>query len=125
MTVERDATRGSALVTYKNSFEAADIPVLILDLGLDVVDGVGGLGLMGGDLSGECLDEDLCTTAKTKDEVECRLLLDVAVREASSCSPAPRFGAVARCLRHPGSVNLSTGELPRLQSSPGAFADTW
>ena len=37
----------------------ADIPFLVLDLGFDVIDGVGGFDLQGDGLSGEGLDEDL------------------------------------------------------------------
>ena len=58
--------------------------LLVLDLGLDVVDGVGALDLKGDSLAGESLDEDLHTTAKTEDQVEGRLLLDVVVRQ---CAP--------------------------------------
>ena len=36
LLVERDATGGSALVTYIDSYEAANIPLVVLDLGLDV-----------------------------------------------------------------------------------------
>ena len=36
-----------------------DSPLLVLNLGLDVVDGVGGLNLEGDGLSGQSLDKDL------------------------------------------------------------------
>ena len=55
----------------------ADVPFLVLDLGLDVVDGVGGLHLELDVLAGECLDEDLYATTKTKDKVKGQLLLAV------------------------------------------------
>ena len=58
--------------------------LLVLDLGLDVLDGVGGLDLEGDGLAGERLDEDLHSSAKTKDEVERRLLLDVVVGQGAT-----------------------------------------
>merc|ERR1719469_957082 len=57
---------------------------LILDLGLHVIDGVGGLDLKGDGLAGEGLDEDLHTTAKTEDEMEGGLLLDVVIRKGTA-----------------------------------------
>ena len=58
--------------------------LLVLDLSLHVVDGVGGLDLKGNRLAGEGLDEDLHTTAETEDEMEGRLLLDVVIRESAA-----------------------------------------
>ena len=58
--------------------------LLVLDLRLDIVDGVGRLYLESDGLAGESLDEDLHTTAKAEDEVESRLLLDVVVGESTS-----------------------------------------
>ena len=58
--------------------------LLVLDLSLDVVDGVGRLNLEGDGLAGESLDEDLHTTAETEDEMESGLLLDVVVGEGSA-----------------------------------------
>ena len=55
--------------------------LLVLDLGLDILDGVGGLDLEGDSLTSEGLDKDLHTASQTKDQVEGRLLLDVVVRE--------------------------------------------
>ena len=57
---------------------------LVLNLGLHVLDGVGGLNLKGDGLSGEGLDEDLHTTTESKDEMEGRFLLDVVVREGAT-----------------------------------------
>ena len=51
--------------------------LLVLNLGLDVVDGVGGLDLKGNSLARQGLDEDLHSTAETEDQVKGRLLLDV------------------------------------------------
>jgi len=58
--------------------------LLVLDLGLDIVDGVGRLDLKGNGLAGEGLDENLHTTAETEDEVKGGLLLDVVVREGAA-----------------------------------------
>ena len=48
------------------------VPLLILDLGLDIVDGVRGLYLESDSLAGQGLDKDLHTTAKTEDFEEIR-----------------------------------------------------
>ena len=58
--------------------------LLVLDLGLDVLDGVGGLDLEGDGLAGESLDEDLHSTAETEDEVKGGFLLDVVVGEGAA-----------------------------------------
>jgi hypothetical protein len=58
--------------------------LLVLDLRLDVVDGVGGLNLQSDGLAGQSLDEDLHTTAEAQDEVEGGLLLDVVVGEGAA-----------------------------------------
>jgi len=57
---------------------------LVLDLGLDVFDGVSWLDIEGDGLSSKGLDEDLHTTSKSKDQMESGLLLDVVVTESSS-----------------------------------------
>jgi len=57
---------------------------LVLDLGLDVVDGVGALDLEGDGLSRQGLDEDLHATAETEDEMEGAFLLDVVVGEGAA-----------------------------------------
>jgi len=57
---------------------------LVLDLGLDVLNGVGWLDLEGDGLSSESLDEDLHTTSESEDEMEGGFLLDVVVGEGSS-----------------------------------------
>ena len=58
--------------------------LLVLDLGLDVIDGIGRFDLQSDSLTGEGLDEDLHTTAKSENEMESGLLLDVVIREGSS-----------------------------------------
>ena len=57
---------------------------LVLDLGFDVLDRVGGLDIKGDGLTSEGLDEDLHTSSKSKDQVKGGLLLDVVVGESSS-----------------------------------------
>ena len=58
---------------------------LVLDLGLDVLNGVIRLDVQGNLLSGEGLDEDLHgTTSKSKNKMQGRLLLNVVVRQGPS-----------------------------------------
>jgi len=57
---------------------------LVLDLGLDILDGVTGLDLERDRLARQCLDEDLHATAETEHEVKRRLLLDVVVRQGAT-----------------------------------------
>jgi len=58
--------------------------LLVLDLGLDVVNGIGRLNLKGDGLSGEGLDEDLHSSAKSQDQMESGLLLDVVVSKGTT-----------------------------------------
>merc|ERR1712050_371112 len=58
--------------------------LLVLDLSLDVLDGVGGLDFQGDGLASQGLDEDLHASAETQDQVQGALLLDVVVGESSS-----------------------------------------
>ncbi|CAA7405628.1 unnamed protein product [Spirodela intermedia] len=58
--------------------------LLVLDLGLYVVDGVGGLNLQGDGLAGEGLHEDLHPTTETEDKVKGGLLLDVVIGEGTA-----------------------------------------
>merc|ERR1711896_124897 len=58
--------------------------LLVLDLGLDVLNGVRGLDLQGDGLTGEGLDEDLHASPQSEHKVEGALLLDVVVGESSS-----------------------------------------
>ena len=55
--------------------------LLVLDLLLDIVNGVGGLNVESDGLSREGLNEDLHATAKAKDQVKGGLLLDVVVTQ--------------------------------------------
>ena len=58
--------------------------LLILNLGLDVVNGVRGLDIKSDGLSGKGLDEDLHTTSKSEDQMESGLFLDVVIRESTA-----------------------------------------
>merc|ERR1711990_662905 len=58
--------------------------LLVLDLGLDVLDGVGWFDLEGDGLTGEGLDEDLHASPQSEHKMEGALLLDVVVGESSS-----------------------------------------
>ena len=58
--------------------------LLILNLGLDVINSVGGLNFEGNGFTSEGLDKDLHTTTETKDKMESRLFLNVVVRQGST-----------------------------------------
>jgi hypothetical protein len=57
---------------------------LVLDLRLDIIDGVRRFDLEGDGLPGEGLDEDLHTATETEDEMEGRLLLNVVIRQSAA-----------------------------------------
>ena len=71
------ASEDETLLIRWNSF-------LVLNLSLDVVDGVRWLNLESDGLTGERLDEDLHTTAESEHQVQSRLLLNVVVGEGST-----------------------------------------
>ena len=71
------ASEDEALLIGRNTF-------LVLDLGLDIFNGVGGLDVQGDGLAGEGLHEDLHASAQSEDQVEGGLLLDVVVGESSA-----------------------------------------
>merc|ERR1711878_222878 len=58
--------------------------LLVLDLGLDILNGVRWLNLQGDGLASEGLDKDLHTTSQSEHKMKSALLLDVVVREGSS-----------------------------------------
>jgi len=70
-------SENESLLVWRDTF-------LILDLGLDVLNGVCWLDIEGDGLTSEGLDEDSHTTSKSEDEMEGRLLLDVVVGKGSS-----------------------------------------
>merc|ERR1719150_1333341 len=71
------SSKDETLLIWGNSF-------LVLDLGLDILNGVRGLNLKSDGLASESLDKDLHASAKSQDKMESRFLLDVVVREGSS-----------------------------------------
>jgi len=71
------AGEDETLLVWWNTF-------LVLNLGLDIFDSVGGLDLQGDGLAGQRLDEDLHTTTQAQNQVKGRLLLDVVVRQRAA-----------------------------------------
>merc|ERR1712039_1089256 len=71
------SSEDESLLIWGNTF-------FVLDLGLDVLNGVCGLDIEGDGLTSEGLDEDLHTTSKSENQMESGLLLDVVVREGSA-----------------------------------------
>merc|ERR1712227_175760 len=57
---------------------------LVLDLGLDIFNGVGWLNLQGDSFTGEGLDKNLHTSSQSQNQMQCRFLLNVVVRQSSS-----------------------------------------
>jgi hypothetical protein len=57
---------------------------LVLDLSLDVLNGVWGLNVESDGLSGKSLNENLHTTSESEDQMKCWLLLNVVVTEGST-----------------------------------------
>ncbi len=57
---------------------------LVLDLLLDVLDGITGLDFQSDRLPGESFDEDLHSSSQTKDQMEGGFFLDVVIGEGSS-----------------------------------------
>merc|ERR1712215_48233 len=68
------ASKDQPLLIWGDSF-------LILDLGLNILNGVRRLNLKGDGLSSQGLDKDLHTSPQPEDKMESGLLLDVVVRE--------------------------------------------
>merc|ERR1711974_460645 len=71
------ASKDQSRLIWGNAF-------LVLDLGLDVLNGVGRFDLEGDGLTGEGLDEDLHASPESEHKMEGALLLDVVVGESSS-----------------------------------------
>merc|ERR1712039_666941 len=80
--------KGSAILELLTSEDESLLiwgnTLLVLDLSLDVLDGVCGLNIKSDGLTSQSLDEDLHTTSESKDEMEGGLLLDVVVRKGSA-----------------------------------------
>jgi hypothetical protein len=58
--------------------------LLVLDLGLHIVNGVGTLNLQSDGLASQCLDEDLHPTPQAEHQVESALLLDVVISKGAA-----------------------------------------
>merc|ERR1712126_116607 len=58
--------------------------LLILDLGLDILNGIRWLNFQSNCLSCQSLDKDLHTSSQSEDQVKSGLLLDVVIGESSS-----------------------------------------
>merc|ERR1740129_1090795 len=71
------AGKDQSLLIWGNS-------LLVLNLGLDIFDGVRGLHFQGNGLAGQGLDEDLHTSTETEDQMQSGLLLDVVVRKSAA-----------------------------------------
>jgi hypothetical protein len=71
------SSEDESLLIGRNTF-------LVLDLGLDVLNGVRRLNIESDGLAGKGLDEDLHTTAESEDQVKSGLLLDVVVTESTA-----------------------------------------
>ncbi len=75
--------KGSAVLELLSSEDESLLvgwdTLLVLDFGLDVLNGVCWLDIKGDGLTSESLDEDLHTTSKSEDEMESGLLLDVVI----------------------------------------------
>jgi hypothetical protein len=71
------ASEDESLLIWRNT-------LLVLNLGLDVLDGVTGFDIKGDGLASQGLHEDLHATTEAEHEVECGLLLDVVVLECAA-----------------------------------------
>jgi hypothetical protein len=71
------ASENESLLVGRDAF-------LVLDLSLDVLDGVRGLNVQSDGLASEGLDEDLHATTKSEDQVKGGLLLNVVVRKSAA-----------------------------------------
>jgi len=71
------SSEDESLLIWGNSF-------LVLDLLLDIVNGVRALDLEGDGLSCQSLDEDLHASSQTEDQMESGLLLDVVISEGAA-----------------------------------------
>ena len=66
------------------SIKSLMLTLLVLDLGLDVVNGVAGLHLQGDGLARQGLHKDLHATTQAEDQMEGGLLLDVVVSQGAT-----------------------------------------
>merc|ERR1712050_145634 len=71
------ASKDQPLLVWGNAF-------LVLDLSLDIFDGVRWLNLKGDGLASQGFDKNLHTSTKAENQMQSRLLLDVVVREGTA-----------------------------------------
>merc|ERR1712019_49391 len=71
------SSKNQSLLVWGNAF-------LVLDLGLDVLNGVRWLNLQGDGLASQGLDKDLHTSSQSKHKMKSAFLLDVVIGEGSS-----------------------------------------
>merc|ERR1711868_245754 len=71
------SSEDQSLLIWGNSF-------LVLDLGLDILNGVRRFNLEGDGLASEGLDKDLHTSSQSENQMQCTFLLDVVIRKSSS-----------------------------------------
>merc|ERR1712159_315493 len=71
------ASEDEALLVRRN-------PFLVLNLSLDIVDGIRRLHIEGDGLAGQRLHEDLHTSAEPQDQVKRRLLLNVVIGQRAA-----------------------------------------
>jgi hypothetical protein len=80
--------KGSAVLKLLSSEDESLLiggdALLVLDLGLDILNGVRRLNVQGNGLASQSLDEDLHTTAESEHEMESGLLLNIVVRKGSA-----------------------------------------
>jgi streptomycin 6-kinase len=84
VVVGEGATIFKLLASENQALLVGRYSLLILDLLLDIVDGISRLNFEGDGFAGEGLYEDLHTTSETKDEVKSALLLNVVVGESAT-----------------------------------------
>merc|ERR1719499_2106225 len=58
--------------------------VIVLDLGLDILNGIRWLNLQSDSLACQGLDKDLHASPQSENQVECALLLDVVIRQSAA-----------------------------------------
>merc|ERR1712115_206975 len=71
------SSKDQSLLIWRNSF-------LVLDLGLDIFNGVRRLNLEGDGLASQGLDKDLHTSSQSQNQMQSTFLLNVVIREGSS-----------------------------------------
>merc|ERR1711957_238866 len=71
------SSKDRSLLVWRNSF-------LILNLGLDIINGIGWLNIQSDSLSSECFYKDLHSSSETKNQMKSRLLLNIVVTQRAA-----------------------------------------